>query len=39
MLAPLAALTSKTSKWQWGEEEQQAFNTMKRIIGKQVLLA
>jgi Reverse transcriptase (RNA-dependent DNA polymerase)/RNase H-like domain found in reverse transcriptase len=39
VLAPLAALTSKTSKWQWGEEEQKAFDTMKRIIGKQVLLA
>jgi transposase InsO family protein len=39
VLAPLAALTSKTAKWQWGPEEQTAFDTMKRIIGKETLLA
>ena len=39
VLAPLAALTSKTAKWKWGEEEQSAFDTMKRIIGKETLLA
>jgi RNase H-like domain found in reverse transcriptase/Reverse transcriptase (RNA-dependent DNA polymerase) len=39
ILAPLAALTSKTAKWQWGEEEQKAFDTMKRVISKETLLA
>ena len=39
VLAPLAKLTSKTVKWQWGDEERDAFNTMKRIIAKEVLLA
>jgi hypothetical protein len=39
VLAPLAALTSKTAKWVWGAEEQKAFDTMKRIISKEVLLA
>jgi hypothetical protein len=39
VLVPLAVLTSNTSKWQWGEEEQKAFNMMKCIIGKEVLLA
>jgi hypothetical protein len=34
-----AALTSKTAKWVWGAEEQKAFDTMKRIISKEVLLA
>ncbi len=39
VLAPLAKLTSKTTKWKWGDEEQQAFDTMKRIIAKETLLA
>jgi predicted aspartyl protease len=39
VLAPLAALTSKTAKWRWGEAEQEAFDTMKKIISKEVLLA
>jgi RNase H-like domain found in reverse transcriptase len=39
VLAPLVALTSKTAKWVWGAEEQKAFDTMKRIISKEVLLA
>ena len=37
-LAPLSALTSKTTKWQWGPTEQKAFDTMKRIISKNTLL-
>ena len=39
VLAPLAALTSKTNKWQWGSEEQAAFDTMKQIIAKETMLA
>jgi len=39
VLAPLARLTSKSVKWKWGEEESEAFNTMKQIISKQTLLA
>ena len=39
VLAPLASLTSKTTKWVWGEEQQTAFNTMKKILSKEVLLA
>ena len=32
VLAPLAALTSKTTKWKWTEKEQTAFDTAKKII-------
>jgi RNase H-like domain found in reverse transcriptase len=40
VLAPLAALTSKTTtKWNWTEEHQKAFDTIKKIIAKEVLLA
>ena len=39
VLAPLAALTSKTTKWKWGSEEQNSFDTMKKIISREVLLA
>ena len=39
MLAPLATLTSKTTKWKWGSEEQNSFDTMKKIISREVLLA
>jgi len=39
VLAPLASLTSKTSKWVWGEEQQKAFDTMKKIISREALLA
>mgnify|MGYP005753024869 CR=1 FL=1 len=38
-LAPLTKLTSKEAKWQWTEIEQAAFDTMKKIIGKQTMLA
>ena len=38
VLAPSAALTSKTTKWRWGPEEQKAFETMKRIIRKETML-
>ena len=39
VLAPLASLTSKASKWVWGEEQQNAFDTMKKIISREALLA
>jgi transposase InsO family protein len=39
VLAPLARLTSKAVKWSWGDAERAAFNTMKKIISKEVLLA
>ena len=39
VLAPLSALTSKDSKWRWEKVEQNAFDTMKRIVGQETLLA
>jgi hypothetical protein len=39
VLAPLAHLTSKSVKWEWKPEHQKAFDTMKKIISKEVLLA
>jgi hypothetical protein len=39
VLAPLSRLTSKTTPWQWTEIEQNAFDTMKRIISRETLLA
>ena len=39
VLAPLASLTSKTTKWKWEAEHQKAFDDMKRIISKETLLA
>jgi len=39
VLAPLAALTSKTTKWKWEPQHQKAFAMAKRIIAKEMLLA
>ena len=39
VLAPLAGLTSKSSKWVWGEKQRNAFNMAKRIIAKETILA
>ena len=39
VLAPLNALTSTQAKWQWTEKEQQAFETMKKIVSREVILA
>jgi RNase H-like domain found in reverse transcriptase len=39
ILAPLAALTSKTAKWKWEAEHQNAFDDMKAMIAKEALLA
>jgi len=38
-LAPLAALTSKTTKWKWEPQHQKAFAMTKRVIAKEMLLA
>jgi RNase H-like domain found in reverse transcriptase/Reverse transcriptase (RNA-dependent DNA polymerase) len=38
ILAPLAALTSKTAKWKWEAEHQKAFNDMKAMITKEAIL-
>ena len=39
VLAPLAALTSKTTKWEWGPKQAKAFDMAKRIIAREVMLA
>ena len=39
VLAPLAALTSKNVKWEWGPKQQAAFNMAKRIMAREVMLA
>jgi hypothetical protein len=39
VLAPLAALTSKTTKWKWADAPQQAFDLMKQIVSKETLLS
>ena len=38
ILAPLATLTSKQTKWNWTEQHQQAFDTIKRIVSQETLL-
>ena len=39
VLAPLAALTSKTTKWKCEPQHQKAFAMAKRVIAKETLLA
>ena len=39
VLAPLAALTSKTTKWEWTDQHSQAFQLMKNIVSKETLLS
>jgi len=39
VLAPLTKLVSKEAKWQWGHEQQKAFETIKKIVSREVLLA
>ena len=39
VLSPLTKLTSKEAKWRWTDEEQKSFDTMKRIVGQEMLLA
>ena len=39
VLAPLASLTSNKTKWHWGPQQDIAFNTAKKIIAREVMLA
>ena len=39
LLAPVTALTSKNVKYDWKDEHQNCFNAIKRVIGREVLLA
>jgi hypothetical protein len=39
VLAPLAKLCGKNSKWGWTDAHQNSFDTMKRILARDVLLA
>ena len=39
LLAPLATLTSKATKWKWTEEHAEAFRKVKDIIAREVMLA
>ncbi len=39
ILAPLTALTSINVKWQWTDKEQNAFDTMKKIMARETILA
>ena len=39
VLAPLSALISKNVPFKWTEEQQEAFDEMKRIVSKKVMLA
>jgi hypothetical protein len=38
VLTPLTALVSKNAKWQWTDVVQNTFDTMKRVISREVLL-
>lgn len=39
VLAPLAALTSKTTQWRRTDAHQHAFELMKKIVSRETLLA
>jgi RNase H-like domain found in reverse transcriptase len=39
VLAPLATLTSNKKKWDWGPQQDVAFNIAKKIIAREVMLA
>jgi hypothetical protein len=39
VLAPLTKLVSNESKWNWTQEQQKAFETMKQIMSKETLLS
>ena len=39
LLAPLTSLSSKNVKWEWTDTHQAAFNSIKRILGREVLLS
>ncbi len=39
ILTPLSALTGKGAKWKWEKAQQDAFDTVKRVVAREVLLA
>ena len=39
VLAPLAELTSVNNPWKWTDKHDRAFNSMKKIVSKETLLA
>ena len=39
ILAPLAKQTGKNTKWEWNEEANKAFNTIKQVVSREVLLS
>ena len=39
LITPLTALTSKNVKYDWKDEHQKFFDAIKRVIGREVLLA
>ena len=39
VLAPLASLTSNKTKWSWGPQQEVAFQTAKKVIAREVMLA
>jgi RNase H-like domain found in reverse transcriptase len=39
VLAPLATLTSNKKRWDWGPQQDTAFNMAKKIIAREVMLA
>ena len=39
LLAPLTALTCKNIKYEWKDKHQKCFDAIKRVIGREVLLA
>ena len=38
VLSPLTAMTSKSIKWCWGESQQKAFDKMKQVLGREIML-
>jgi hypothetical protein len=39
ILAPLTELTSTKKPWKWSTEQQNAFDTMKKIMARETILA
>jgi hypothetical protein len=39
ILAPLTKLTSAKNPWKWTDEQQNAFDTMKKIMARETILA
>jgi hypothetical protein len=39
ILAPLTKLTSTKNPWKWTDKQQNAFDTMKKIMARETILA